>query len=206
VQRVFVPTTHSQVRLWDHSIFVAVATQQVAELIPDLKLDPGVAYLAGLLHDVGRFVMFEHAPAELLKVDESNWQSPDELLEADVDIFTYTHCEPGYLACRRWRLPDEICHLVRAHHSVLPRRIEPSSRDALVFCIQIADRVSMSVLEVAPSTDLSTTEVERRIKESCVGLTRDRTKLPFESIAGNVGRIRTEALKLLAGLGLSSPR
>ena len=68
VQRVFIPTDRSQIRLWQHSIAAGVAAESIAALTPGLGIEPNEAYLVGLLHDVGRFVMFEHAPDTLLEV------------------------------------------------------------------------------------------------------------------------------------------
>ena len=84
VQRVFVPTRPNQVRLWTHSIETAVAAREIARALPQLGVDPGHAYLAGLLHDIGRFVMFEHASDDLLKVDEHHWHTLEELVAADL--------------------------------------------------------------------------------------------------------------------------
>jgi hypothetical protein len=78
VQRVFLPTKPNEVRLRQHSVYAAVAAAMIAETASDRKIDPAEAYLVGFLHDIGRFVMFEHAAPNLLKVDESHWEAPDQ--------------------------------------------------------------------------------------------------------------------------------
>jgi HD-like signal output (HDOD) protein len=80
VQRVFVPSNLGQRNLWLHAIQVAVAARIYAQNRPELQTDPEEAYFAGLLHDVGRFVMFDRSPAELGQVDEIGWTTPDELI------------------------------------------------------------------------------------------------------------------------------
>ena len=201
VQRVFVPTCPNHVQLWVHSILVAIATKRVAELIPKFQLDPNIAYLVGLLHDIGRFVMFEHAPDELVKVDESNWQTGDDLIRADVDVFMYTHCELGYLACKRWGLPDLICQLVRSHHTVVRGSIATKSLESLIVCNQIADRLSLSVLENESSKDLSDNDLKQTIKNACYPSTAYASHLPAEQLCKNVAAIRADGAALLAGLG-----
>jgi HD-like signal output (HDOD) protein len=37
-------------------------------------------FLAGLLHDIGRFVIFEHRPQEMAQLDEADVTSPQELV------------------------------------------------------------------------------------------------------------------------------
>ena len=68
VQRVFIPSTPSQLGLWRHSVTVAVLCEHLAVVAPGLGLKKADAYLVGLLHDIGRFVMFEHASEELQHV------------------------------------------------------------------------------------------------------------------------------------------
>lgn len=45
----------------------AFSAAQVTKIVPILDVDPAEAYLIGLLHDIGRFVMFEHAAPNLLE-------------------------------------------------------------------------------------------------------------------------------------------
>ncbi|MFQ5634611.1 MAG: HDOD domain-containing protein [Gammaproteobacteria bacterium] len=203
VQTVFMPTEPNQVQLWVHSVNMAVAAQRIAELVPDLKVDPGFAYVAGLLHDIGRFVMFEHASPELQKVDETHWHSPDELIQADVEIFKFTHSELGYLACKHWGLPDDLALVVRAHHSNLEGDVRPGSNEAATFCVQVADWVSLAVLEQADFEDLDSDTRIQRIKEHCLQSERDLTLLSVDNLNESLDLINTESTALLAGLGFA---
>ncbi len=146
VQQVFMPTKPNEVSLWQHSVYCAFSAAKTAELAPGLEVDPAEAYLVGLLHDIGRFVMFQHAPPNLLAVDESQWETPDELIEADVAIYKITHSELGFKACKHWRLPDSICDVIRRHHTPIEKQIIPGSIDALIYCVQVADNLCLSLL------------------------------------------------------------
>jgi putative nucleotidyltransferase with HDIG domain len=201
VQRVFVPTTPDQIRLWIHSVHVAVAAERIAEIVPELRIVPDTAYLAGLLHDIGRFVMFEHDALRLTRVNEKNWRSPEDLIRSDIDVFSFTHCELGYLACKRWHLPDGICQVVRYHHSPFQKKITPKSIEALVFCVQLADRLTVSVIEDEPSQTLSVGGLETRIREVCYQRPQDRSLLPANRIAHHVQPIKEHSENILAELG-----
>ena len=74
--------------------------------------------------------MFEHAATNLLKVDESHWETPEQLIEADVEVYEFTHSELGYRACARWQLPETIGEIVRLHHAPIEGEI-------------VADRLSL---------------------------------------------------------------
>jgi len=203
VQRVFLPTKPNEVGLWQHSVHAAFAAAKIAELIPDIQVDPAEAYLVGLLHDIGRFVMFEHAAPNLLKVDESHWQTPEELIEADVEIYTFTHSELGFRACVHWQLPDSICEVIRRHHTPIEEEIAPGSIDALLFCVQVADNLCLSLLQ---RDDFEEITVEARIEAVRGDYLKTKQQLqliPADALVASLDRIRSDSLELLSGLGFS---
>jgi putative nucleotidyltransferase with HDIG domain len=203
VQRVLVPSAPSQVALWQHSIRVAVAAETIAALVPALKVDKGHAYLGGLLHDIGRFVMLEHASDNLLKVDESHWHSPEELIEADVEIFKFTHSELGYLACSHWGLPGNLANTVRRHHEKLSGSIQPGSVEANVLCVEIADRVDMFLLERNEVDRLSSDELVETIDQKCLWSPEAKNLVKAEILATRIDEIATQSARLFGGLALA---
>lgn len=202
VQRVFMPTEPNQILLWKHSISTAVGAQCVAKLIPELQVEPAHAYLVGLLHDVGRFVMFEHAPKQLLEVDEHNWQIPDDLDGVNVEVFNFTHSELGYLACVHWGVPEQIADVIRHHHTPISGRVIPHSPDATTFCVQIADRLSVTVIDSADSDEISDDEQKSRIAGHCLTRKEERRLLPVDRLLAIVDSIKAESRQLMEDLGL----
>ena len=203
VQRVFMPTEESQVNLWKHSISVAVASQRVAMMMSHLEVDPGFAYLAGLLHDIGRFVMLEHASEELLRVDEKEWHSGDDLLAADLDVFLFTHSELGYLACQRWGLPDDIADVVRAHHTELELPITPGSIDAINLCVQVADRLDLMIFSNEELKDAPLDEIQASLSQQCSACETLGSVMDPQAMMMQIPSIRSDIQELLTGLGFS---
>lgn len=203
VQRVFMPSSPSHVGLWAHSLRVAVGAETLARMLPALKVVPGDAYLCGLLHDIGRFVMFEHAPKHLLAVDESNWHSPADLLEADIEVFKFTHSELGFLACRHWGLPDETANVVRRHHERLDASPAPGSTEAMLMLIEVADWLDVLILNDPESKSLSDDELVGKIDEHCLPTDSFREAVDATVLAKRVSNIRDESDLLLQGLGLA---
>ncbi len=203
VQRVFMPKSPSQVGLWTHSLRVAVGAETLARMLPELKILPGTAYLSGLLHDIGRFVMFEHAPEELLAVDESKWHSPAELLDADVEVFKYTHSELGYLACRHWGLPDATADAVRRHHDKLDGKIAPASIEATVLLIEVADWLDVTIFNSEGFAGLSDDELIDEINEHCLPTESFRQLVDAADLARRAPHIKDQADLLVQGLGLA---
>lgn len=203
VQRVFLPTKPNEISLWQHSVFTAFAAAQIAETVSVLEVDPAEAYLIGLLHDIGRFVMFEHAAPSLLKVDEFNWETPEQLIEADVEVYKYTHSELGYRACKRWQLPESICKAIQTHHTPIKDEIVAGSPNALLFCLQVADRLALSLLQRRDFADIPDDDREQRILDTCLQSDQERTLLPPAALAGRLDRIHADSQALLAGLGFN---
>ncbi|MDJ0749053.1 MAG: HDOD domain-containing protein [Woeseiaceae bacterium] len=201
VQRVFLPTKPNEISLWQHSVFTAFAAAKIAEIVPSLDVNPAESYLVGLLHDVGRFVMFEHAAPELLAVDESQWKTPEELIEADVDVYMFTHSELGYLACVHWNLPETICDAIRMHHTPIEGRILPSSPEAQQFCLQAADRLALALLQRDDFEEVPEDVRSQRIEENCLVTEDSRTILPPAQLVMHLDSVYAEGRDLLAGLG-----
>jgi putative nucleotidyltransferase with HDIG domain len=144
VIKVFVPRSEAQRLLWIHSLQVAIFARAFCQRLPTILANPDQAYLCGLLHDIGRFVQFEGAPADLTEVNDTHWASPKELVESEQRALGYDHSLLGWSACRKWALPSMIGEVVRRHHEA------PSPRegglDELVRIVQWADRLSMALM------------------------------------------------------------
>ena len=91
--------------LWEHSRAVAQLAQRVA--VVSGAADPDTAYLAGLLHDVGKPVvatMLLEAESQItqrnpkLWIDFSTW----------MDVVQRCHRPIGLGLARKWQLPEEI--------------------------------------------------------------------------------------------------
>jgi putative nucleotidyltransferase with HDIG domain len=90
--------------LWEHSVAVAVLSRAIARRRRDV--DPDVAYLSGLLHDVGKPV----AASLLLEAERDSGARPEEWLgkNAWLDVISECHREVGVALARSWQLQDEV--------------------------------------------------------------------------------------------------
>ena len=151
VLRVFVPVSPGEKELWVHSIQVAVIAKKLASSLSAFKIDPNQAYLCGLLHDIGRFVMFDKAATELIRVEAENWQTPEELIEAELSICGFDHSKLGGLVCKKWALPEIVRRVVAYHHMYSDKKHNAiESHDGhlsnLLKMAQVADRLSMLLI------------------------------------------------------------
>ena len=100
-------------KYWRDSIFCAGLAKSIATLH-----DAGMtsrAFMAGLLHDIGRFALAETVPGQYAAID-SELQG-DALISAERKAFLIAHPEAGYFLASHWGLPPEIAAAIRFHHN-----------------------------------------------------------------------------------------
>jgi HD-like signal output (HDOD) protein len=118
---------------WEHSLGCALVCRHLARKI-NLN-NPGKAYLAGLLHDLGIIVNLWVLPKEFQIAYEMAKEEGIPLHEAEQRCMGFTHCESGRLLAERWELGPDLMEVVEHHHSP-----EAASQSAgLVAIVHIAD-------------------------------------------------------------------
>ncbi len=126
--------------LWLHSLRTAIASKEFAKFTSK-KVDPNVAYTAGLLHDIGKAVLSAYLAEKLDEVREVFASSePKDFLEVEKKLVGVDHCEIGAILAKHWNLPDTIKSVVRYHHH--PHEA-PAEYKPLCFTIHLADTVAM---------------------------------------------------------------
>lgn len=120
---------------WRHSISCGIFGKLLASRIQ--KEGAERYFTAGLLHDIGRLVLFKHMP--YASTDALLYARNDTvpLPEAEDSVFGYNHTYISRLLLQEWNFPSEIEDLIANHHS--PAEAE-NPRDAAV--IQLADNMA----------------------------------------------------------------
>lgn len=106
-----------------HSQVVAMIAVDLSNML-GLKLG-GVEYTVGILHDVGRLLLFNLIPDEYVDVDpvdfcEENWNENQEISKIETD-----HCRVGCMLAIANKLPDAVCEAIRYHHTPESAVISP---------------------------------------------------------------------------------
>ena len=102
---------------WKHSLSSAVLAREIAELISYPHVEE--AYLAGLMHDVGRLALLATAPKEY----GANFLAKDDeiLCEIEERTLRITHQEAGAWLIERWNLDSFLSDSVLYHHESATR-------------------------------------------------------------------------------------
>jgi HD-like signal output (HDOD) protein len=165
---------------WEHSLGCALVSRHFARQIG--FSDPGKAYLAGLLHDIGIIVSLWVLPQEFRRAFEVGKAEAIPLHEAEQKVLGFTHCESGRLLAERWELPAELIEVVALHHS--PDK--SATHSALVALVGLSDLLCrMSGLNCGYSEKRQVNLMEETgftvLAQQCPGLKQfDLARLTFE--------------------------
>lgn len=101
--------------LWEHALAVALAARLIASSVRDA--DPEEAFVAGLLHDVGKSLFDRQHPRKFAEVVHLLREHPDlSPLETERRLIGATHTEAGAVVALFWRLPPGLAEAILLHH------------------------------------------------------------------------------------------
>ncbi len=104
-------------RYWKHSLMSASIARDIAKKMAYPQIDE--AYLAGLLHDVGRLALLAVAPNEYAPYFYA--ADTENLCVSEQQLFSITHQEASAWLIERWNLDSFMADSVLYHH-------EPANR------------------------------------------------------------------------------
>jgi len=137
---------------FEHSLAVAVIAHELAQLAGE---PPEVAYVAGILHDIGQLAfLVADGPAyrEVLHLAAASGQ----LLVHEADTFGLDHSRAGALLAASWALPAEIVQAIEAHHESLM-----SGEQRLPALVNVAETLARGLdLPPSPTNRVGTTNAE----------------------------------------------
>ncbi len=100
--------------LWVHSFGTGVCARTIGRHVTGAW--EGEAYLAGLLHDVGKLVMAAHLPEEFARCVRSAEVSGAPLWQVEQTYLSFCHADVGAWLLEGWGIPASVCRAVRLHH------------------------------------------------------------------------------------------
>ena len=104
---------HAVENTWAHSRAAGVIGEWLA---PYFRFHPDRAYIAGLLHDIGRLGLLAIDLDRYGALLETASGSEQDLLDAECSLFRLDHCEAGLWLTRTWGLPGELWTICSKHH------------------------------------------------------------------------------------------
>lgn len=120
------------VKVWSHMLRTAELARRLAA---PFGIDDEAAYTLGLLHDVGKLVIFDHI-SDLRHSLHAEVQMPPAFLTA---LLGHLHEPVGGLAALRWEMGGAMAHSLSEHH----RRPPPDAPDRPTELIYVAERLDL---------------------------------------------------------------
>ncbi|MBD3167522.1 HDOD domain-containing protein [bacterium] len=103
-------------RFWSHSLAVASGARVIAQHWRTSL--PGEAFVAGLMHDLGRLVLATEWPAAYKAVLSRSYEKGIPTHVAEKKVMEVDHAEVAGWMGERWNLPEKILLSIREHHNL----------------------------------------------------------------------------------------
>ncbi|MHB1378777.1 MAG: HDOD domain-containing protein [Desulfurivibrionaceae bacterium] len=127
-----------QGELWKHSIAVGIMSKELVNYVKDVE--PGSAYTAGLLHDIGKRFLSSFVADDFKKIMMKVVQDNCSFVEAEKELLGASHAELGGMIMSQWDFPKEIELAVLQHHD--PDALE---KDPLTAIVALANALVISM-------------------------------------------------------------
>lgn len=108
-------SAHLREKMWEHSLSAAIYTKRLAAR--GTGVNPEEAFLAGLLHDVGKLVLLDRFPEKFAAVVSGSEVTGASALEAEVKQFGFSHANVGAMLLNKWLFPPHLVETAGMHHT-----------------------------------------------------------------------------------------
>ena len=106
-------------KFWSHSLLAASISREIAK---QLELDAEVAYLAGLLHNIGDLLLHLASPKMSAEVDAVCADvCSEQRCSVERDVIGLDHCQIGEELALRWDFPTEIARVLHYYATPLDK-------------------------------------------------------------------------------------
>ncbi|MBU0638841.1 MAG: HDOD domain-containing protein [Planctomycetes bacterium] len=124
---------------WKHALAVACGARRLAAARRELGVEPELAFVAGLLHDLGKVALDAVFPKAYERIATQADHTRGDIADEERAVLGVDHTIAGRRLTERWNLPAYLQEVVWLHH--LAAEALPSSVRAprLISLVQIAD-------------------------------------------------------------------
>jgi putative nucleotidyltransferase with HDIG domain len=119
---------------WQNSLAVALLSEKLGRAN---RMQTDFAYVAGLLHDIGRLALLVKYPEPYANLLAVSSEEHYDLMMVERELFDIDHCEAGAWLIEELAFPPELAEAITDHH----RLLDPGTF-RIVHLVQCADRLA----------------------------------------------------------------
>lgn len=152
---------------WRHSFNTGACAKLLAA---KTRQDQETAFLAGILHDIGRLLVGVYLPGQFASSLNYQREHGVTLIEAEQTLWQTDHARIGAAAARQWRLPAVICHAIEHHHNSEPTGDRPLTD--IAYLANVLDQELAASPSGADLSEFLAEETHRRLGLDRQGLSQ----------------------------------
>lgn len=160
--------------LWNHAVVTASLARYVAEAVR--YTDYEEAYVAGLLHDIGKLVLDQYVRSGYIVLTDLMRAKRLALWQAEEMVFGMDHGAVGGLLAAKWQFPLPLAEAIRCHHWPSLARTRPE----LAAIVNIADALPPRPASALASATEPHPEALRLVHLDNLDLERLRAEMPWQ--------------------------
>jgi putative nucleotidyltransferase with HDIG domain len=119
--------------LYHHAVGTAIISEKLARFTGKIKST--TAYIAGLLHDIGKVVLDQYICEAFPLMYRDVTQRDLDIRDIENNIIGIDHTQVGEMLAKRWKMPDFLCDTIANHHEPADASVNPE----LTSLVCIAD-------------------------------------------------------------------
>jgi len=175
--------------LWKHSVAAGIMGKLLVRYVKGVE--PGAAYTAALLHDIGKLILSRFVADDFNKIILKVTQENCSFVEAEKESLGITHAELGGLILKQWEFSGDLIRAVAGHHD--PDALSKEPLTALV-CLS---NVLVISLGIGVGADGLATKLQGEVLRS-FGISNADLDLLMADLIGELEKAQ-ELLQMLEG-------
>jgi putative nucleotidyltransferase with HDIG domain len=122
---------------WRHSIATAFIAKHIMHRKKD-RANEEIAFVSGLLHDIGQVALFQSNPSQYTDLIESSERNNETIESTERQHYQTDHREIGATLLSRWNFPEVYVDSAREHNTLNIN----SKHKKLILTVTLADLLS----------------------------------------------------------------
>lgn len=124
---------------WKHSLGVASAARRLAARRRELNVDPEEAFVAGLLHDLGKVALEAVFPRAYERAAAKAEETRCDISDCERTLLGVDHTVAGRHLAKRWGLPRNLLEVIWLHHVSVETLSGGVESPGLIGLVQLAN-------------------------------------------------------------------